>query len=67
MNSLQIQDSFEPYYAEKDADGRPLGTSKVDRPATQKADQNTPQRRRQLEIASRRLAQLARRSGAREK
>lgn len=67
MNSLQIQDSFEPYYAEQDADGRPLGPSKDDRPTTQKAEQNTPQRRRQLELASRRLALLARRSGAREK
>jgi hypothetical protein len=66
MANLQIQDSFEPYYAGRDANGW-QGDANDNRPTAQQADQNTPQRRRQLELASRRLAMLARRNGAREK
>lgn len=66
MANLQIQDSFEPYYAGRDAEGW-QGDANVNKPSAQQADQNPPQRRRQLELASRRLAVLARRQGLREK
>lgn len=66
MSSLQIQDTFEPYYAGREA-GDTSDVTKGDALKPRNvAEQSNIIRRGQLERASRRLGLLARRKAARE-